>query len=62
MGERASLMNRREFVSLAPAFPVAAVTASLTLREDGHEPVELGVQVLKLQPGDTLVLQCAGWA
>lgn len=52
-------MNRREFVALVPAFPVAAVTASLTLRQDGHEPIELGVQVLTLQPGDTLVLQAA---
>lgn len=51
-------MNRREFVALAPAFPVAAVTASLTLRQDGHEPVDVDVSVLKLQPGDTIVLQC----
>jgi len=49
-------MKRRDFVKLAPAFPVAAVTASLTLRETGKEPVELDVSVLKCQPGDTLVL------
>lgn len=51
-------MNRREFVAMTPAFPVAAMTASLTLREEGKEPVELDVSVLKVKPGDTLVLRC----
>ena len=50
-------MNRREFVAMAPAFPVAAVSASLTVREDGKAPVELDVSVLKVQPGDTLVMR-----
>lgn len=53
-------MNRREFVKLAPAFPAAAVTASLTVREEGKAPVELDVSVLKCQPGDTLVLRANG--
>ena len=53
-------MNRREFVALTPAFPAATVTASLTLREDGKEPIELDVSVLKCQPGDTLVLRHQG--
>ena len=54
-------MNRRQFVRLAPAFPVAAVTATLTLKEDGKPPIEgLSVSVLKLQPGDIVVLRCAG--
>lgn len=53
-------MNGREFVKLAPAFPAAAVTASLTLREEGKESVELDVSVLKCQPGDTLVLRSTG--
>jgi hypothetical protein len=51
-------MNRRDFVKMAPAFPAAAVTATLTLRENGKDPVELDVSVLKLQRGDTVVLRC----
>jgi hypothetical protein len=50
-------MNRREFVAMAPAFPIATVTASLTLKEEGKAPVDLDVSVLKVQPGDTLVLR-----
>jgi hypothetical protein len=54
-------MNRRNFFALAPAFPVAAVTATLTLREQGKPDIEgLDVSVLKLQPGDGVVLQCDG--
>lgn len=53
-------MNRREFVAMAPAFPVAAVTATLTLKEDGKDPVELDVSVLKVQRGDILVLRFNG--
>ena len=52
-------MNRRQFVKLAQAFPAAAVSASLVLREDGKTPVELDVSVLKCEPGDTLVLSTA---
>lgn len=53
-------MNRREFVKLGPAFPAAAVTATLTLKEDGKPPIEgLDVSVLKWQPGDTLIIQCS---
>lgn len=49
-------MNRRSFLALTPAFPSAAVTASLVLREEGKSPVELDVNVLRVQPGDTLIL------
>lgn len=52
-------MNRREFVALTPAFPAAAVSASLTVRETGKDPIDLDVSVLKLQPGDVLVLRSA---
>jgi hypothetical protein len=54
-------MNRREFVALAPAFPVGAVTATLTVKEADKSPVDLDVSVLKLQPGDTLVLTAPGY-
>jgi hypothetical protein len=51
-------MNRRSFLNLTPAFPAAAVTASLTLREEGKPAIDgLDVSVLKLQPGDTIVLR-----
>ena len=53
-------MNRREFVKLAPAFPAAAVSATLVVREEGKEPINCDVSVLKCQPGDTLVLKCGG--
>lgn len=53
-------MDRREFVKLTPAFAAGAVSASLVLREDGKEPVELDVSVLKLREGDTLVMSTAG--
>ena len=53
-------MNRRDFVKLSPAFPAAAVTATLTLKEDGKRPINLDVSVLKLERGDTLVLSCDG--
>ena len=54
-------MNRREFVKLSQAFPVAAVTASLTLREEGKPDVEgLDVSVLRVQPGDIVVLSVPG--
>lgn len=49
-------MDRREFIAMSPAFPLAATTATLTLKAEGQAPVELDVSVLKLQPGDTLVL------
>lgn len=49
-------MNRRSFISLSPSFPVAAISASLTLREEGKPPIDLDVSVLKLEPGDTIVL------
>jgi hypothetical protein len=49
-------MNRRNFLALTPAFPVAAVSASLVLREEGKKPIELGINVLNLRDGDRLVL------
>jgi hypothetical protein len=49
-------MNRRSFLKLSPAFPAAAATVTLTLREEGQQPVELDVRVLKLQKGDIVVL------
>ena len=49
-------MDRRDFVKLAPAFAIGATTATLTLREEGKDPIDLDVSVLKCQPGDTLVL------
>lgn len=53
-------MKRREFVRLGAVFPAAAVTATLTLKEDGKPPVEgLDVSVLNWAPGDTLVVQCS---
>ncbi len=51
-------MNRRSFLKMSPALPVGAVTASLVLREEGKEPIELDISVLKVQAGDTLVLSC----
>lgn len=54
-------MNRREFVKLGPAFPAAAVTATLTLKEEGMPAVEgLDVSVLRLKAGDYVVLRCDG--
>lgn len=54
-------MNRRDFVKLSPAFPVAAVTATLTLKEEGQPPIGgLDVSVLKLEPGDVVVLRVEG--
>lgn len=53
-------MNRRQFLALGPAFPAATVSASLIVKEDGKEALELGVNVLRLQPGDALVLRCKG--
>ena len=53
-------MDRRTFVKLAPAFPAAAVSASLILKEDGHAPIELDISVLKAHAGDILVLSYAG--
>lgn len=52
-------MSKRDVVRLSPAFPVADVSASLVLREDGKEPVEVGVSVLNVKAGDTLVLRSA---
>jgi hypothetical protein len=49
-------MNRRDFVKMSPAFAGAAISASLVVREDGKETLELGVSVLKVQSGDVLVL------
>lgn len=45
---------------MAPAFPAAAVSGALVLREAGKESVELDVSVLKCQPGDMLVLRHQG--
>lgn len=53
-------MNRRSFLALSPAFPAAAVSASLVLREEGKRPVELNMSVLKLQTGDSLIIQSEG--
>lgn len=50
----------RELIEMPPAFPEPSVTASFTVREQGKEPIELDVSVLKLQPGDTLVLSVPG--
>lgn len=50
-------MNRRDFIAMAPAFPAATIAATLTLREDGKEPVDLDVSVLKVEPGDIVVLK-----
>lgn len=50
-------LSRRSFVKLASAFPAAAVTATLTLREDGHDPIEgLAVTVLHVEPDDVVIL------
>ena len=50
-------MNRRNFLALAPAFPAAAVTATVTLKREGEPAIDgLGVSVLKCQPGDYVVL------
>jgi len=53
-------VDRRSFLSLSPAFPAAAVSASLLLKEDGKPDLELGLNVLHLQEGDTLVLTLDG--
>ncbi len=53
-------MNRRSFLSMSPAFPVAAVSASVVLREEGKPPVELDVSVLRLQEGDRLIVTVPG--
>ena len=50
-------MNRREFFKFGPAFPVAAVAVSLMVREDGKEPIEANVSVLRTKPGDIVVLR-----
>lgn len=49
-------MDRRLFIKMSPAFPAAAVAATLTITEDGKPPIDLDVRVLKLQQGDTVVL------
>lgn len=49
-------MDRREFIAMSPAFPLAATTATLTVKAEGREPVDLDVSVLRLQPGDTIVM------
>lgn len=49
-------MERRNFLKMAPAFPAAAVSASIVLHQDGLEDTDLDVSVLKLERGDTLVL------
>lgn len=54
-------MNRREFVKMAPAFPAAAITATMTLNEQGKEPIDLDLSVLTLESGDTIVLKCADY-
>lgn len=53
-------MDRRHFLAMAPAFPTAAMSASLTLREEGKPDINLDLSVLKLQPGDVLVLTVPG--
>jgi hypothetical protein len=54
-------MNRRHFIGLTPAFPAAAVTASLTLREEGKPTIDgLDVSVLRVKPGDVVILRCTG--
>jgi len=53
-------VNRREFVKMSSAFPAAAVSASLVLKKAGKEPIECAVSVLKVQPGDTLILSVPG--
>ena len=53
-------MDRRSFLSLSPAFPAAAVSASLLLKEEGKPDIELGLNVLHLKAGDTLVLTLDG--
>ena len=53
-------MNRRDFFKVTAAFPAAAMTAALVVREDGKPPVELDVSVLRTQPGDVLVLSVPG--
>lgn len=54
-------MDRRSFVKMSAALPAAAVTASLTLKEEGKPPIEgLDVSVLRLQPSDTLVISAPG--
>jgi hypothetical protein len=45
---------------MSPAFPAAAVSASLVLREDGKPPTELDVSVLRIQEGDRLVVRVHG--
>jgi len=54
-------MNRRSFLSLTPAFPAAAVSASLVLKEPSQPDIELGLNVLHLQEGDILVLTVNGY-
>ena len=50
------LFSRRNFFALGPAFPAAMVSATLTLKEHGKEPIDLDVSVLTWKPGDALVL------
>lgn len=54
-------MDRRDFFKLTPAFASSTITASLLVREQSKPPVELDVSVLKIQSGDTLVLQCSDY-
>ena len=53
-------MDRRSFLALSPAFPVAAASATLTLKREGEPPVELDVSILKTQPGDCVILSAPG--
>ena len=51
-------LSRRRFLGLGPAMPAAAVTASLTITQQGHAPITLDASVLRLQTGDVIVLSC----
>jgi len=56
---RAENMDRRDFVKLTP-LGSAAVAASLTLKVGDDEPTAFDVAVLRLKPGDVLVLTAPG--
>jgi hypothetical protein len=49
-------MERRDFLKLTPALPAAAPALSLTLKQPDGSELKTDVAVLRLQPGDTLVL------
>ena len=53
-------MDRRSFIKCSGS-TAAAVTATLTVHEDGKESIAgLDISVLRLKPGDVLILRAPG--